>query len=123
MEFNTFKSNCMNVLSDSWKWSEYDDMLIFLKLFQVNDLCVSDDLLFDEKFQEPQDVALQIPHNSKRTLKLEIHILYSVIWQAPDFYLKASWQDTGEILDIERFCSLINKPVPKLLTKRVYCTI
>jgi hypothetical protein len=123
MEFNTFKTQCMNVQSQSWKWSEDDDMLIFCKLFQVKDLCVSDDLLFDEKFQEPQDIALHIPPNSKRTLKLEINILYSIIWQAPDFYLNASWQDTGEILDIERFCLLINKPVPKLLTKRVYCSI
>lgn len=119
MDFETFKDSCKNVLeSESWTWSDKDDILIFSKLFQVKDRSISDDLLFDEELEEPTDIALYAK-NDKRTLKLEVHIIYSIIWDAPECYLNASWQDSGEIVSIDRFCSMINKPIPKLLTKRV----
>lgn len=94
-------------------------MLMFCKLVHVDDCSVLNDVFLDEELHQPQDVALHVPLDNKRTIKIEIHILYSNIWEAPDLYLQASWTDTGEILEIDRFCLLINKPVPKLLTRRV----
>lgn len=117
MDFKTFKEYCNQLLTfDTWRWSDNDDMLIFCKRLQVDDQ--SDTILDD--FQEIEDVARYIPPAAKRTVNLEIHILYSVIWDAPECYLNMYWDDTGEMLTIDRFCSLINKPIPKLLTQRVF---
>ena len=114
MDFETFKLGCQMLPCKDWTWSNQEEMLIFCKRLEV------DQVTNDPDEFPADDPALYVPPFNKLILKLEVHIVYSVIWDAPECYFNVFWEDSGEILEIDQFCSLINKPVPKLLSKRVF---